>query len=56
MDEEPKTKPLGVMALTETGTKFAVVKCGKCAALVSIHGDTVKVKCPRCGGDVPAPR
>ncbi len=56
MDEEPKTKPLGVMAVTETGTKLAVVKCGKCATLVRILGDAAKVKCHRCGSDVPAPR
>ena len=56
MDEEPKTKPLGVMAVTETGTKLAIVKCGKCATLVRIVGDAAKVKCHRCGSDVPAPR
>ncbi|MGH7436969.1 MAG: hypothetical protein ACRENE_14950 [Polyangiaceae bacterium] len=56
MDDEPKTKPMGVLAVTEMGTKFAVVKCGKCEALVRILGDAAKVRCPKCGGDVPAPR
>jgi ribosomal protein S27E len=53
--DEPKTKPMGVRALTDTGAKFAVVKCGKCAALVRILGDAAKVTCPKCGGDVPSP-
>jgi ribosomal protein S27E len=54
--DEPKTKPMGVLAVSETGARFAVVKCGKCTALVRIVGDTAKVKCPTCGGDVPAPK